>query len=46
VALDLHVEVVPVFSGGDEGHDGVQLGQAMMTVCGMGTLASYNDERR
>jgi thiazole synthase ThiGH ThiG subunit len=46
VALDLHVEVVLAFSGGDEGHDGVQLGQAMTTVCGAGTLASCNNERR
>jgi hypothetical protein len=44
--LELHGEGVPAISGGDEDHDGVQLGQAMTTVCGAGTFVSCNSERR
>jgi hypothetical protein len=46
VVLDLHVEVLPVVFGGDGVLDEVQECTAMMKVCGVGALASYNDGRR
>jgi hypothetical protein len=45
-ALDLHGEGVPAISGGDEGHDGVQLERVMTMVCRAGILASCIDEGR
>jgi hypothetical protein len=46
VALDLHVEVVPAFSGGDGDHNGVQPEQLMMRVCSEISRASCEHEER